>query len=149
MRICDSCTRTSDAVAIAALYRALVRAVVRRSNLNADFGPVERALCSANLWRAQQAGIAASFADASSDRAIGVAQMLDHTLDLASEDFEALSMQEWPTRLRSILQDGTSADRQLKVYADANTKVGEVALQKVVGSLAERTIDDPPSRQGA
>ena len=142
MRICDSCTRTSDAVAIAALYRALVRAVVTRPEINADFGPFERALCGANLWRAQQAGVAATFADSAVNRTISVAEMLDHTLDLVSEDIGTLEMSEWPARLRSIVRDGTSADRQLGVHEDARSEGAEAALRSVVDSLVKQTLAD-------
>ena len=53
----DSCTRLDDAVAIAALFRCLVRALDRDRGLNAGFDRVGRAISKENKWHAQRYGI--------------------------------------------------------------------------------------------
>jgi carboxylate-amine ligase len=62
LRATDSCTRVDDAIAIAALYRCVVRYLSRLKWLNADLDAVERAIAVENKWRAQRYGIEATFA---------------------------------------------------------------------------------------
>ena len=54
LRICDCCTRVEDAVAIASLYRCLVRAMTRRTD--DAFDAMERAVARENIWQAQRGG---------------------------------------------------------------------------------------------
>jgi glutamate---cysteine ligase / carboxylate-amine ligase len=63
LRFTDCCTVVDDAVAIASLYRALVRHVVEHPQLNAQFSAVARALTEENRWRAQRYGTAGSYVD--------------------------------------------------------------------------------------
>ena len=63
LRVADSCTRLDDAIAIAALFRCLVRALDRDRALNAGFDRVGRAITAENKWHAQRYGIAATFVD--------------------------------------------------------------------------------------
>ena len=68
LRICDSCTRVEDAVAIASLYRCLVRYAVRCTEFNAGIGPIERAICAENIWQVQCHGIGAMLVNAARGR---------------------------------------------------------------------------------
>ena len=63
LRVADSCTRLDDAIAIAALFRCLVRALDRDRALNAGFDRVGRAITQENKWHAQRYGVAATFVD--------------------------------------------------------------------------------------
>src|SRR3974377_648833 len=63
LRVADSCTRLDDTMAIAALFRCLVRALDRDRALNAGFDRVGRAISKENKWRAQRYGIAAPFVE--------------------------------------------------------------------------------------
>lgn len=138
MRVCDSCTRLDDAIAIAALYRSLVRTVHRRPDLNAGFGPVERGLCAENIWHAQQDGPAATFVDAVRGGTVSVDRALDAALELTREDAAALGDTRWVEATRDILGRGSSADRQLAAFRDRGES--EAALRAVVERLAEETL---------
>ena len=142
LRVCDSCTRLDDAVAIAALYRSLLAALHRRPAVNAGFGPVERGITAENIWQAQRAGIAARFIDPAGEGTVGVAEMLDAALALCAEEADALGAAAWAARTRDILARGSSADRQLRVFREAGGAAGgkdEDALRAVVRSLAAET----------
>ena len=80
LRVADSCTRLDDAVAIAALFRCLVRALDRDRALNAGFDRVGRAITVENKWHAQRYGIAATFVDPFSRSPLTLAQWLDQVL---------------------------------------------------------------------
>lgn len=139
LRICDSCTRADDAVAIAALYRSLLRALHRRPELNAGGGSVTHAICAENVWQAQQAGIAARFIDSGTGDRVGVAAALDAALDICAEDAEALDCSTWVARTRDILARGSSADRQLSTFERAGGE-GPTGLKAVVEALTAETV---------
>jgi glutamate---cysteine ligase / carboxylate-amine ligase len=116
LRITDCCTSVEDAVAIAALYRALVRHVIRSPNERSEFCPVSRALTEENRWRAQRYGTEGSYVDLRSRRAVPFLTLLDNTLEEVGEDLQELGMADVIAHVRSINLRGTSAHQQVRLY---------------------------------
>ena len=138
LRVADSCTRLEDTLAIAALYRCLVRLVIRRPALHRGLTGTWRALASENLWRAQRDGIHASFLDETSAEAKPLAHLLETILSDVAEDAEALDCKPEIERTREIVSAGTSADRQLAIFAEAHAAPKQ-ALSAVVDWIARTT----------
>jgi glutamate---cysteine ligase / carboxylate-amine ligase len=138
LRATDCCTRIEDALAIAALYRCLVRYLCRLRPFNGELDAVDRAIAVENKWRAQRYGVDASFA--SSSGAIPVTQMLEETLATVGPDAEALECVDDVNHCRKIVQDGSSADAQLRIFAHQMTANGAGALNSVLRWVAETTI---------
>lgn len=146
LRVADSCTRVEDTLAIAALYRCLVRLAGRRPELNAGQTGSSRAIASENLWRAQRDGMRASFLDAESGCAVPAVANLEATLTLVAEDVEALGCALTLAHTREIASTGTSADHQRSIFsASGHTAEG---LRNVVDWLAARTRDGSSSMLG-
>lgn len=124
LRAPDSCTRVEDSVAIAALYRALVRHLVRDPKLNAGIDAVDRAIAVENKWRAQRYGIHGSFVDRKTREAVPVTQAVEALIDQLREDARALGGLDELEHLRTILGGGTSADIQIAVYQEAAHRTG-------------------------
>jgi carboxylate-amine ligase len=124
LRAPDSCTRLEDSIAIATLYRALVRHLVRDPKLNASVDAVDRAIATENKWRAQRYGIHGSFVDRHAKQAVPVAQAVETLIDMVSEDAAALDSLDQLLQLRAILNGGTSADVQIAVYQEAAHRTG-------------------------
>ncbi len=141
MRICDSCTRVEDAVAIAMLFRCCVRAVSRRRDINADYGPLARAIAGENMWQAQRKGVQASFIAGERGGAEPVAASLERVIALVEEDARALGCARWLDQARAIVRKGTSADRQIAVFEDALAQGNgeEDAMLAVTRMLAKTT----------
>jgi glutamate---cysteine ligase / carboxylate-amine ligase len=116
LRLTDCCTAVDDAVAIASLYRALVRHVVENPKLNAQFSAVARALTEENRWRAQRYGTTGTYVDVATREAKPFKQMLDETLALVRPDLTALGLEPEVVHLGRIAANGTSAHRQLAFY---------------------------------
>jgi carboxylate-amine ligase len=114
LRAPDCCTRLEDAVAIAALYRCLVRHLCRRPFVNADLGSVDRAIATENKWRAQRYGVEVSFA--SPTGAIPCRDALDTVIDRIWPDAEALGCWDEILHCGRILTTGSSADEQLRRF---------------------------------
>jgi carboxylate-amine ligase len=144
LRVADSCTRLNDALAIAALWRCLVRLVDRRSDLNAAPTGTTRAITAENLWRAQRDGVHAEFVDEASAEHTPFAARLEAVLGLVAEDAEALGCATDLAAVRQILASGTSADGQVALFeaACARGLDEHEALAAVVDWLAATTAGD-------
>jgi glutamate---cysteine ligase / carboxylate-amine ligase len=113
LRVADSCTNLEDTIAIAALYRCLVRYVARTPQLNQDMTGVSRAIVSENLWRAQRDGVKARFIDPASGTAVQCADYLSSLLLRLAPEIEEFDCLREIERAKAIVLDGTSADFQL------------------------------------
>ncbi|MEO8303987.1 MAG: carboxylate-amine ligase [Betaproteobacteria bacterium] len=142
LRICDSCTRVEDTLAIAALYRCLIRMLVRKPERGIAWTPFTRRLIDENRWRAKRLGLDAEFLrlDGSAPRTCRV--VIEELLDEVAEDAKQLQCEPALLRIRTILNDGTSAHSQTKLYqafrdrGDTPTK----AMQSVVDWLIAATM---------
>jgi carboxylate-amine ligase len=148
LRVADSCTRLDDAIAIAALFRCLVRALDRDRALNAGFDRVGRAITEENKWHAQRHGIAATFVDPFARSPLDVRMWLDQVLDFIAGDVEALGCRAEIKHLDTIVAEGTSADRQIDIFSQALAAGRRrlTAIKEVVDWAAAETqaVDSPP-----
>ena len=142
LRAPDCCTRLEDALAIAALYRTLVRRVYCNSWLNSDLTAVSRAIAVENKWQAQRHGVHGTFIDEARSHGVPFARWLDRVIEEASGDAAALGCLDEVLRCRAIVADGTSADAQLAIYRQWRDKGAEreEALAAVSDWLAETTL---------
>ena len=141
LRVADSCTRLDDAVAVAALFRCLVRALDRDRALNAGFDRVGRAITQENKWHAQRYGIGATFVEPFSRSPLTLVQWLDQVIDFIAEDVDALGCAGEIRHLDAIATKGTSADRQIEIFgrAKAAGRRRLTALKEVVDWAAAET----------
>ncbi|KRE18038.1 carboxylate--amine ligase [Bosea sp. Root381] len=141
LRIADSCTRLEDTLAIAALYRCLVRHLLRQPKLNANLTAAARAIAAENLWRAQRYGVHGGLIDAESRSMRSVPEIVDDLVARLAEDAAALGCRAELASCRELAAAGTSADVQLAVYEEARLRDGGQAagLSAVVDWIASET----------
>jgi glutamate---cysteine ligase / carboxylate-amine ligase len=141
LRVADSCTRLDDALCIASLFRCLVRRVVRDRSLHTGLTAASRGFVMENLWRAERDGVRATLIDEAHARAVPVSDLVESLLAAIAEDAEALGCTDACVRAIAILSEGTSADRQLSVFAAARRTGAppRAALSAVIDHLAEET----------
>jgi carboxylate-amine ligase len=142
LRAPDSCTRLEDGIAIAALFRSLVRHLVRNRQVNDDLTVVDHAIALENKWRAQRHGIHGSFVDRRAMRAVTIAESTEAVIALVADDARELGCEQEVAAARSILSRGTSADLQLAIYHEAERRTGSrtQALRAVGDWLVEATL---------
>jgi carboxylate-amine ligase len=138
LRAPDCCTRLDDAVAIAALYRALARHLYVDAEHNAGLDVVDRAIAVENKWRAQRYGLQGSFVTRSG--AVAVGEVLDRVLELVAADAAALGCADEVEACRAIVARGTSADAQLKIFTENEHEGADIALHKVVRWIRDATL---------
>ena len=90
LRVADSCTLLAHTLAVAALYRCLVRFADRRPEWNRGLTGASRALVAENLWRVQRDGVHAELIDALTGEARPFAACLHAVLEEVAEDADAL-----------------------------------------------------------
>jgi carboxylate-amine ligase len=142
LRVADSCTHLEDSIGIAALYRCLVRRLIRRPELNLGLTSAARAIIEENKWRAQRYGIHGSLIDLVTGEARPVAPVLSDLIASVAEDAAALDCVAEVEGLQHVMSRGTSADEQLQVYRDALSAgaTQPEALTSVVSWLARTTL---------
>jgi glutamate---cysteine ligase / carboxylate-amine ligase len=115
-RAFDCCTSIDDAVAIANLYRVLIRHLVRDPKTHSEYSALVRALTEENCWRAQRYGTEGTYLDAATSEAKLFTRLLDEIIGLVQEDVATLGLQAEIAHLKDIVATGTSAHRQLAYF---------------------------------
>jgi carboxylate-amine ligase len=143
MRVADVCTRLDDAIAIAALYRCLLRMLWRLKRDNQRWRRYAGMLVNENRWRAQRYGFDEGLVDFGKGRIVPYAELLEEMILLTAEDQEAFGCQAEVAEARAILARGTSAHRQLATYhaALAAGAPPREALEAVVDMLIAGTLE--------
>ena len=142
LRICDTCTRLDDSLAIAALYRCLVRLLARQPERVPPWTPFTRRLIDENRWRAKRFGTDAEFISIDGSATRPCKEVVSTLLDDVAEDASSLGCEAALGHVRSLLEQGTSAHAQLRLYRESRDR-GEsriTALHAVVDWLMETTV---------
>ncbi len=135
-RICDVCTRVDEAVCIAAIFQAIIAKLwkLRRDNLSFRVYPAE--LIQENKWRAVRYGLDGKLIDFGKQEELPARDLIREMIEWFIGDVvdELGSRQEVEYAYR-ILQEGSSADRQLATYK----RTGD--FKAVVDQLIQETSE--------
>ena len=135
-RICDIPTRVDDTIAIAALFQALVAKVSRLLDQNLTFRLHHKMLIEENKWRAIRYGLDGKMIDFGKDKEVPVRDLIRELLAFVDEVVDELGSRKEIEHIYTILEHGTSADEQLRVWRET----GDV--KAVVDHLIETTMEN-------
>ncbi len=135
-RICDIPTRAEDTIAITALIQALVAKLYKLIRQNLGFRLYRRALLQENKWRALRYGLEGKLIDFGKQEEVPARELIIELLEFVDDVVDELNSREEINHIRTILENGTSADRQVKVYRETND------YKQVVDHLIEETMAD-------
>ncbi len=141
MRISDVCTLLDDTIAIAAMYRCILRMLYRLRRANQRWRRYNAMLINENRWRAQRYGLDEGLVDFGKGQIVPMRELIEELIDLLAEDAAFFGCSAELAHARVILERGTSAHRQLVVYNES-IKAGlepRAALQRVVDRLIQET----------
>jgi carboxylate-amine ligase len=143
MRSADICTRYKDGIVIAAMYQALIAMLDDLRMSNRKWRIYSRMLISENSWRAQRYGVDEALIDFGRSELVPMPILVDELIDIVRDEAVALGSTAQIERARSIVADGTSADRQRSVYevALADGADAHEALRGVVDHLIAETVE--------
>ena len=145
MRVTDLPTRMEDTVAVAAMYVCLLRMLWRLKVENRRWRSYANFLVAENLWRAERYGITDRLIDFGKGEMVPMPDLVEEMIALVRPDAEALDCVKEIEHTRTICQRGTSADRQLGVYHEAQEggATEEEALTAVAQTLIADTLAPP------
>lgn len=118
-RICDVMPRLDHTISVAAIIQCLTRMLLRLKRANQRWRIYDRFLIGENRWRAQRHGPREGLIDFGRGAVVPFDTLLEELIALIAEDAEALECFAEVARARDILAQGTSADRQRRVHAEA------------------------------
>ena len=140
-RVCDMVTTLDEVICIAALFQALVAKLVKLREQNIMWRIYRRDLVRENKWRAVRYGVTGSLIDFGKEEQVPFPDLVDELIDFLDDVVDELGSREAVEYARVIARNGSSADRQLRVY-EASLAAGldqRAALQAVVDHLVEET----------
>ena len=139
-RVCDMCTRIDEAVCVAAIFQAIVAKLWKLRRDNLTFRPYHAELIEENKWRAIRYGLDGKLIDFGRQQEKPARELIRELIEWFLGDVidELGSRREIEYAYR-ILDEGTSADRQLAVYE--RTKDLKAVVDHVIRETEEGVLD--------
>jgi carboxylate-amine ligase len=138
-RICDIPMRLDETVTLAALVQAICVKLYRLRLQNLGFRRYRRGLILENKWRASRYGIEGKLIDFGKEAEVPFPELVAEMLEFVDDVVDELGSRREVEAVNWIVQNGTGADRQLRVYEAAG---GD--LRKVVDYICEETAHGLP-----
>ena len=138
-RICDIPTRVDDTIAVAALFQAIVAKLYTLMDKNLGFRLYHRRLIQENKWRAVRYGLDGKLLDLGKQKEVPVKDLIRELLEFVDDVVDELDSRKEIEHIHTILDRGTSADEQLRVYEENNQD-----FVPVVDMLIKNTLENVP-----
>jgi carboxylate-amine ligase len=139
-RVCDVPMRLEETLTLAALFQAICVKLYKLRLQNLGFRRYRRALILENKWRASRWGIEGKLIDFGKEIEVPFRELVGEMLAFVDDVVDELgSRHEVFDGVNWILENGTGADRQLRVYEATG---GD--LKKVVDYICEETSHGLP-----
>jgi carboxylate-amine ligase len=133
VRVCDLPMRAEETLAIAALIQATAAKLHQLHKRNQDFRHYSRALLMENKWRAVRYGLDGKLIDFGKETEVDERELIHEYLAFVDDVVDGLNSREEINYIRTIMDMGTGADRQIKRFAQT------ADLSAVVDFMAEET----------
>ena len=122
-----------ETIALAALIQATVAKLYKLHAANQGFRLYRRALIMENKWRAARYGLDGKMIDFGKQKEVAARDLIREYLDFVDDVVDELDSREELDYVHDILERGTGADRQLRVFQQTGD------LNKVVDYIIEET----------
>ena len=133
-RVSDICTKVDETICIAALLQAIVAKLIMLRQRNQSWRRYRHHLIEENKWRAVRYGTQGEMIDFGMGKAVPMSQLVEEILDWVDEVLDELGCREEAEYARTIVTEGSSADRQLAVWRQTGS------LEAVVDNVVEETL---------
>ncbi|MCB0008402.1 MAG: carboxylate-amine ligase [Anaerolineales bacterium] len=139
-RIADICTSLDDAVCLAGLFQAICAKLIKLRRHNMAWRHYRHMHISENKWRAVRFGINGELIDFGREESVPFPVLAEELLEFVDDVLDELGSRQEVEHVRTILERGTSADRQIATYeANGGDDNREAALNAVVDFLIAET----------
>ncbi|MEE2776527.1 MAG: carboxylate-amine ligase [Acidobacteriota bacterium] len=134
-RVCDICTRVDEAICITALLQAIVAKLIQLRRRNTTWRLYPRHLITENKWRAVRYGIDGQMIDFGKRKEVSMRDLTLELLEILDDVIDELGTRKEIEHVHRIFEEGTSADRQLRVFEETGD------LGSVIDHLAAETME--------
>src|SRR5437899_589264 len=125
-RVCDIPMRVDETIALAALIQATIAKLYKLYAKNQSFRQYSRALIMENKWRASRYGLDGMLIDFGREKEVPERELILEYLEFIDDVVDELGSREEIEYVHKILEMGTGADRQIRVFEETGD------LKKVV-----------------
>lgn len=142
VRIPDACTLVDEAVCVVAMVQLIVVRLLKLHRRNQSWRAYRRHHIVENKWRAMRYGLEDRLIDFGKKELVPARELMIGGMEKDLENAEELGSTEDVVYLQSILENGTSADRQLAAYNQAKEDGADdqEALHTVVDHICRETV---------
>ncbi len=120
-RICDVPMTVHETITIAALFQGICAKLYKLRTENLNFIIYPRVLINENKWRAGRYGIEGSLIDFGKEAEVNTRVLIYELLDFIEDVTGPLGIRNAVSNVHRMLEQGTGADRQLKVFEETNS----------------------------
>jgi carboxylate-amine ligase len=137
-RVCDAATRLEEALCVAALAQSICAKLLKLRRNNLGFRRYSAHLVAENKWRAMRHGLSGRLIDFGREAEVPMADLVAELVEFVDDVVDELGCRAEVGYAQTIVQNGTSADRQLAVFEQTND------LTAVVDAVASETVAGLP-----
>jgi len=131
--------RLDETVTLAALIQAICAKLYKLRLQNLGWRRYRRALLLENKWRASRYGIEGKLIDFGKETEVPFRELVAEMLEFVDDVVDELGSRQEVEAVNWILENGTGADRQIKVYEETGD------LKRVVDYICEETRQGLPA----
>jgi len=132
-RICDMIMTVDEVICIAALMQCIIAKLSKLHQKNQSFRSYRRILINENKWRAARWGVDAKLIDFGRQEEVAFPTLINELLEFIDDVVDELGCRTEVNYVYQMLEQGSGADRQLKVYEDTKD------LKKVMEYVVSQT----------
>jgi len=140
-RCCDIPMRLDETIAIAALIQATVAKLYKLYEANQGFRLYRRALIMENKWRAARYGLDGKLIDFGRKIEVPMRDLVEEYLEFVDDVVDELGSRKEVDSIRQIVQNGSGADRQLRVFKETGdlVRVVDYIIEETESSVHEQS----------
>jgi carboxylate-amine ligase len=133
-RVCDIPLRIDETIALAALIQAITVKLYSLYEKNLGFRVYRRSLIEENKWRAARYGLDGKLIDFGKQKEVPMRELAYEMLEFVDDVVDELGSRQELEYIKTIVQEGTGADRQLEVFRKTQD------MKAVVDYITSETI---------
>ncbi|MHB2016319.1 MAG: carboxylate-amine ligase [Candidatus Xenobia bacterium] len=133
-RVCDIPTKVDETICIAAIIQACVAKFHKLYQQNMGRILYRRALIQENKWRAIRYGLDGDLIDFGKKKEVPVRELVMEILEFIDDVVDELGSRHEVNYVHTLLREGTSADRQLRIFKETGD------LKQVVDNIMAETV---------
>ena len=138
-RICDIPMRVDETIALAALIQATIAKLYKLYAANQGFRLYRRALLMENKWRAARYGLDGKLIDFGKQKEVPARDLIHEYLEFVDDVVDELDSREELNYIHKILEMGSGADRQLRIFEQTGDmkNIVDYIIQETEAGVAE------------